>query len=292
MLALAAGSAALLAILVGLAFAGSQSELAPGTRVAGIDVGGLTKRQAVAKLDSLFEQRAAHPVDFMAATSPYRFAAKQLAVQPDWNAAVAAAGRAGDGFGPVRGFRRLRARVFGAEVLPRLVVSNAALEYALDKIAADVDQRPRSARLVRHGLRIQVVPDQPGSRLDRDAAADTIVRTLGRLDRPTGAVALLVEVTTPPVTAEMLAAPAERARLAISRPVVVKAASRSFRIPRWRLAQLLSLPKGGDLAGEIGPRADPTQAVRARPNPAKKTARGFRAGVLSKKAGDQSQKPS
>ena len=168
-LALVAGSAALLAILVGLAFAGSQSELAPGTRVAGIDVGGLTKRQAVAKLDSLFEQRAAHPVDFMAATSSYRFAAKQLAVQPDWNAAVAAAGRAGDGFGPVRGFRRLRARVFGAEVLPRLVVSNAALEYALDKIAADVDQRPRSARLVRHGLRIQVVPDQPGSRLDRDA---------------------------------------------------------------------------------------------------------------------------
>ena len=245
MLALVAGSAALLAILVGLAFAGSQSELAPGTRVAGIDVGGLTKRQAVAKLDSLFEQRAAHPVDFMAATSSYRFAAKQLAVQPDWNAAVAAAGRAGDGFGPVRGFRRLRARVFGAEVLPRLVVSNAALEYALDKIAADVDQRPRSARLVRHGLRIQVVPDQPGSRLDRDAAADTIVRTLGQLDRPTGAVALLVEVTTPPVTAEMLAASAERARVAISRPVVVKAASRSFRIPRWRLAQLLSLPKGG-----------------------------------------------
>ena len=255
-LALAAGAAALLAILVGLAFAGSQSELAPGTRVAGIDVGGLTKREAVAKLDSLFEQRSADPVDFMAATSSYRFAANQLAVQPDWNAAVAAAGRAGDGFGPVRGFRRLRARVFGAEVLPRLVVSNAALEYVLDKVSSDVDQQPRSARLVRHGLRIRVVPDQPGSRLDRDAAADTIVRTLGQLERPAGAVALLVEMTTPPVTAEMLAAPAERARLAISRPVIVKAASRSFRIPRWRLAQLLSLPKGtGEQLAIGGPAA-------------------------------------
>jgi vancomycin resistance protein YoaR len=255
-LSLSAGAAALLAILVGLAFAGSQSELAPGTRVAGIDVGGLTKREAVAKLDSLFEQRTAEPVDFMAATSSYRFAANQLAVQPDWNAAVAAAGRAGDGFGPVRGFRRLRARVFGAEVLPRLVVSNAALEYVLDKVSSDVDQQPRSARLVRHGLRIRVVPDQPGSRLDRDAAADTIVRTLGQLERPSGAVALLVEMTTPPVTAEMLAAPAERARLAISRPVVVKAASRSFRIPRWRLAQLLSLPKGtGEQLAIGGPAA-------------------------------------
>jgi vancomycin resistance protein YoaR len=251
-LALAAGAAALLAILVGLAFAGSQSELAPGTRVAGVDVGGLTKREAVAKLDSLFEQRSPHPVAFMAATSSYRFAANQLAVQPDWNAAVAAAGRAGDGFGPVRGFRRLRARVFGAEVLPRLVVSNAALEYVLDKISADVDRQPRSARLVRHGLRIQVVPEQPGSRLDRDSAADTIVRTLGQLERPSGAVALPVEMTTPPVTAELLAAPAERARLAISRPVVVKAAGRSFRIPRWRLAQLLSLPKGTGTQLAIG----------------------------------------
>jgi vancomycin resistance protein YoaR len=251
-LALAAGAAALLAILVGLAFAGSQSELAPGTRVAGVDVGGLTKREAVAKLDSLFEQRSPHPVAFIAATNSYRFAANQLAVQPDWNAAVAAAGRAGDGFGPVRGFRRLRARVFGAEVLPRLVVSNAALEYVLDKISADVDRQPRSARLVRHGLRIQVLPDQPGSRLDRDSAADTIVRTLGQLERPPGAVALPVEMTTPPVTAELLAAPAERARLAMSRPVVVNAAGRSCRIPRWRLAQLLSLPKGTGTQLAIG----------------------------------------
>ena len=145
-IAVVGGVGVILAILVGLAFAGSQGELAPGTRVAGVDVGGLTKREAVAKLDSLFEQRSADPVDFMAATSSYRFAANQLAVQPDWNAAVAAAGRAGDGFGPVRGFRRLRARVFGAEVLPRLVVSNAALEYALDKISADVDRGPRRPR--------------------------------------------------------------------------------------------------------------------------------------------------
>ena len=173
-------------------------------------------------------------------------------MQPDWSAAVAAAERAGDGFGPLRGFRRLRARVFGAEVLPRLIVSNAALEYVLDKISADVDRQPRSARLVRHGLRIQVVPDQPGSRLDRDSAADMIVRTLGQLDRPSGAVTLPVEMTIPPVTAAQLAATAERARLAISRPVVVKAAGRSFRIPRWRLAQLLSLPKGTGTQLAIG----------------------------------------
>ena len=43
---------------------------------------------------------------FVAGTASYELAANQLGVQPDWSAAVAAAGRAGDGFGPLRGFRR------------------------------------------------------------------------------------------------------------------------------------------------------------------------------------------
>ena len=251
-LALVAGIAAALAILVGLAFAGSRSELAAGTEVAGVDVGGLTRREAVARLDHLFEQRSSQPVAFAAAGETYRFAANQLAVQPDWAAAVAAASRAGDGFGPLRGFRRLRARVFGAQVLPRLTVSNAALEYALDKIADDVDVAPRSAELVRRGLRIEVSPHETGARLDRDAAAEVIVRSLGQLERTPSATLLPVTVTPPKVTTEMLAAPAERARLAISRPILVKAGERSFRVPRRRVAALLRLPQDGSSALAIG----------------------------------------
>ena len=251
-LAVAAAIGVILAILVGLAFAGSQNELAAGTEVAGVDVGGLSRGEAVAKLDALFEQRSAEPVAFAAGGETYHFAANQLAVQPDWTAAVAAAGRAGDGFGPLRGFRRLRARVFGAEVLPRLTVSNAALEYALDKIADDVDQSPENATLVRRGLRIQVLPDATGARLDRDAAAEQIVRRLGQLDRTAGATALPVSVTSPKVTEEMLAAPAERARIAISRPIVVKAADRSLRVPRRRVAELLELPQDGAASLAIG----------------------------------------
>ncbi len=243
---------ALLAVLVGLAFAGSRSELAAGTEVAGIDVGGLTKREAVAKLDKLFEQQSATPMAFVAGGKTYSFAANQLAVQPDWNSAVAAAKRAGDGFGPLRGFRRLRARVFGAEVLPRIAVSNAALEYALDQIAANVDSKPRDAVLVRNGLRIRIVPDRTGRQLDRDAAAETIVRTLGQLERAPGAAQLPVRVASPSVTAVMLAAPAETARRAISQSVTVKAAGRSFRLPRWRVAELLKLPKNPSTPLAIG----------------------------------------
>ncbi len=256
-MAVVAGVVAILAILVGFAFAGSSSELAPGTEVAGVDVGGLSKREAIAKLDSLFERRSGDPVEFVAGATSYELAANQLGVHPDWSAAVAAAGRAGDGFGPVRGFRRLRARVFGAEVLPRLAVSNAALEYALDQIAEDVNRRPQSAALVRRGLRFRVVPQQEGSRLDREAAAEVVVRALGQLERTPGATAIPVKVTAPPVSADMLAGAAERARTAVSAPIVLQAAQRSFRLPRWRVAELLRLPNGGATKLAIGgPAAD------------------------------------
>ena len=252
LVAIVAGAGALVAILVGLAFAGPRSELAAGTRVGGVDVGGLSKREAVARLDRLFEKSSIQPVHFVAGTKTYTFAANQLAVQPDWSAAVSAAERAGDGFGPLRGFRRLRARVFGAEVLPRIAVSNGALDYVLDQMAADVDRSPHNALLVRHGLKVQVVPERPGQHLDRDAAAEVVVRALGQIERFSNATALPVAVTAPTVSGQMLGGAAESARIALSAPVVVKAAGRSFRLPRWRIAELLRLPTGGATSLTIG----------------------------------------
>ena len=59
----------LVAVLVGLAFAGSSAELAEGTRVAGIDVGGLTQADAVAKLTQQYRDVSAEPATFVAAGS-------------------------------------------------------------------------------------------------------------------------------------------------------------------------------------------------------------------------------
>ena len=151
-----------LAILIGLAFAGQPSELAAGTRVGGVDVGGLTRHEAVVRLNRMFAKSSEQPVDFVADTKTYAFAANQLAVQPDWNGAVAAAERAGNGFAPLRGFRRLRARVFGAEVLPRLTVSNGALEYVLDNIS--IGRRPAPAERGPRAPRSAASPSFPSDR--------------------------------------------------------------------------------------------------------------------------------
>jgi vancomycin resistance protein YoaR len=243
-------------ILVGLAFAGSRQILAEGTQVAGVDVGGMTTREAVAQLEAEFSEVRKQPVEFTAGDGTYSLAANQLGVDPDWHGAVAAAARAGDGFGPIRGFRRLHTRFFGAEILPSIEVSDAALEFALDRIAADVDSTPKSAALVRRGLRISVVPAESGRRLDRDAAARTMVRALGSLERPGGTVPVRVATATPPVTEQMLEPVARRARLAISAPIVVRSPSRQWRLSRARIATLLRLPSDGTRRLAIsGPRA-------------------------------------
>jgi len=264
-LALAAGLVALMALLVGLAFAGSQQQLAQGTRVAGVEIGGLTQRDAVSSLERRFSEVSGEPVVFTAGEKTFSFAANQLGVQPDWSAAVAAAGRAGDGFGPIRGFRRLHTRFFGAEVIPRVAVSNAALEFALDRIAREVDRAAESAAVVRRGLRIETVPERAGQRLDGEGAAEVVVRALGLLDRSESPTALPIVTASPPVTVAMIAPAARRARAALSAPVILRGTGRSWRLPRWRIAELLSLPRdGASRVALTGPLADTYFAALAR----------------------------
>jgi vancomycin resistance protein YoaR len=93
-------------------------------------------------------------------------------------------------------------------------------------------------------------------RLDREAAADVVVRALARLDRGRQ-VPLPVVVDPIDVTTEELAAAAQDARTALSAPVRLTYGPTSWRLPRWRIAKLLSLPQDGAAGLAIaGPDAD------------------------------------
>jgi vancomycin resistance protein YoaR len=264
-LALTLGGVAVLGLVVGLAFAGAPQELAEGTRIAGVDVGGLSQKQALATLDARFAAVADEPISFTAAGERFPLTAEQLGVRLDWRGAVEAAARSGSGFGPLRGFRRLHTRFFGTEIVPAVAVSSGALEYALDEIARRVDRAPQSAAVVRRGLTVVLEPGQAGRTLDREAAAAVVARTLGSLERSRAVVALPVVTSSPLVTAEQLRPVARRARIALSAPVVLRGERRSWRIPRRRLAELLSLPSDGATKLAIaGPAADAFFASLAR----------------------------
>src|SRR5581483_703780 len=228
-----------LVVAVGLAFAGSGSHLAAGTKIGGVDVGGMTPARARSVLAARAAALAKVPVTFFAGTRRVRISAYELGVKADWRAAVAAARREGDGFAFVRGYRRLLLRLSPPSINPRATAYRAAVDYEVGVLAAAVDRAARDARLVRRGLRLDVQPGRAGAVLDRSQAAQTIVQALAGFDRTP--VALPVRRTAPRVTADELAAAAKLDRRVLSAPVTLALGARRWRLSRWRLASMLLL---------------------------------------------------
>ncbi len=241
----------MLAIVGTSALAGSPSHLAAGTKIAGLDVGGLTVDAARARLQGRADALAHRRVRFLAGGKSFELTPSQLGVRPAWNAALRRASDEGDGFAPLRGVRRIEARLFGIEVQPHVDVYPSAVRYAVARIAAAVDEPSASARLRRTGLSVSVVPEHAGRRIDRAAAYDLVVSSLASLER--GApVRLPVVVAAPKVTADELGGALASARTALSAPVTLTLGSTRYRLPRWRVARLLDLPSNGATNVSIG----------------------------------------
>lgn len=235
--------AALAALVLGLAFAGSPSRLASGVRIAGVDVGGKTPREARAILERRAAVLASDPVTFRVGSHTWRMQPRHLGIRVDWGAAVAAVRRQGNGFGPFRGFRRLDLRFFGADVLPPTQVYDEALRAKLDRIAAAVNVPAREAAIVLRGLTPQIVPSRRGHTLDRNAAAATIVRALASLRREP--VGLPTEVDTPKVNAGDLRVTQAEVRTALSGHVNLALGATHWNLRPQRIARILQLPAEG-----------------------------------------------
>jgi vancomycin resistance protein YoaR len=232
-------------LLIGFVFAGSQSSLAAGTTVAGVDVGGLSQGEAVRVLTARAEAVERVPITFTAGGESYALSASQLGVSADWEAAVRDAASAGGGVAPLRGYKRLQARFFGLDAAPPVAAYDAAVDYKLDQVAKAVARSGVDARLVRKGLSVQVVDGQVGRKLDQVAAAAVVIQSLARLDR--GAPVALPLATTPVrVDAADLEQAAAKARIALSGPIRLAYGETRWRIPRWKVASLITLPVAGN----------------------------------------------
>jgi vancomycin resistance protein YoaR len=235
--------AALAALGLGLAFAGSPDRLAGGVRIAGIDVGGKTPRQATRLLEARSAALAAVPVAFRVGSHVWNLEPRRLGVRVDWHAAVDAVRRQGEGFGPLRGFRRLDMRFFGADVAPPTQVYDGALRYWLDQIERTIDARHRDASIVLHGRVPQIVPSRPGRMLDRQAAAATIVRALASLKREP--VGLPLQSDNAKIKAGDLTVAAAEVKTALSAPVHLTLGTTRWNLRPGRIARLLDLPAEG-----------------------------------------------
>ena len=227
------------AVVLPLLFAGSSAHLASGTRIAGVDVGGLSPSQAQSRLEARARRLEGVPITFVAGAHRFRLNAKELGVEADWGAAVATAQKQGGGIGLVRGFRRLSLEFFPQDLVPPTRAYNAALDYELGLITKAVDRPQRNATLVRRGLHITIAAGAAGAKLDTQAARATIVRALASFSR--APVALPVETTGPSVTVASLTGSQRLASTIVSAPLRLTVHGKTLRVPRWRLATILDL---------------------------------------------------
>jgi len=236
--------------VLGLAFAGSPSRIADGVRIAGIEVGGKTPRQAQWALEARANALASVPVTFRVGSRTWRLEPRRLGVRVDWDAAVDAVRRQGEGFGPLRGFKRLDMRFFGADVAPPTQIYDAALRYWLDRIERAVDSPHREASIVLHGLTPAIVPSHTGRVLDRHAAAATIVRALAGLNREP--VGLPISVDRAKINAGDLTVAAAQVKTAVSAPLHLVLGGTRWNLRPPRIARLLELPADGRRELQIG----------------------------------------
>ena len=244
------------AIAVGFAYAGSAGSVPGGVRVAGVAIGGMSADDAVRALQQRSRRLADRPIAFVAGGQRFEFTARQLGVTVDWRAAVAAARHDGDGFGPVRGFRRLLLRLSGQDVSPSISAYDTAVVSALRAMVAKVDRPHVPAAIVLRGLEPAVVPGTVGHVLDTRAAAAVIVSALGSFERGR-AVELPLRREGVRVTAASLAPVVERLRTMLSEPVQLRYAAAYAAVTRRQLAAMIEVPEPGSRELRIGgPSAD------------------------------------
>jgi vancomycin resistance protein YoaR len=251
---LAVGAALLVLLGVGAAalLAGSPRRLPEGTTVGGVDVGGLEATAAARLLEARSARLQRRPVEFVAGGKTFTLTASQLGIRPDWRGAVRRAVHAANGVAPVRGLKRLESRLFGSDFEPTVHAYPSVVRYKVAQIASSVDRAPVDASLERRGLSFRVAAGRPGSRLDRDVAADSIVAALASLQRGSAPVRLPVVQTAPRVTREQLAEESQAAATAVSGPETLTVGPTRFRLPRWRIARFLDLPRDGETRVRIG----------------------------------------
>jgi lipoprotein-anchoring transpeptidase ErfK/SrfK len=186
---LAALTIVLLAVLAAgaygvLAWADSRSaaNMASGTRIAGVDVSGLTREEALARLERRVGAGVGRPAQVTVDGRTYTLTAQQAGIRVDLRGAVDRAFSAGRSDSmPMRGWRELTGgKVDHAETAP-VTVDRAAIRSFVGGIHRDLARAPVDASLDIQLDRVSITPERLGRRLmGRDALVDRLAAAMVR----------------------------------------------------------------------------------------------------------------
>lgn len=231
-------------------------EILPGTRVAGVQVGGLSPEEARERLAPALRGKKA-----TLAHGDQRFTvrAEEIGYGVDLRATVTHAMEAGRGNPLTSLLWQQIASLWGdREVPPATSVDRERLGEAIRTIAGQV-QRPGfrgDLSIDADSLRVEIEPPRPARTVDEDAAATATLAALRRRDPGTVALPVRSERLS---SAEQVRTVAEAARTQLEKPLELSGNDSSVEIAPQQLAPLLTVVPAKDQNGRdirLGVRED------------------------------------
>jgi vancomycin resistance protein YoaR len=227
----------------------------PGVRIAGIDVGGLDRAGAEARLRAELPPLGGGGVTVTVDETDIWLPNEQLARDYDIGAMVDAAfGSARSGDVVSDGLQRLRTLTTVTDMgISLKAVDTDAVDRAVAGIVDRFTVEPTSAEVRRKGTRFLLERATTGARLDADELRSALTAALASASPGD----IRVEVSTDSVEASLTTAAARNAvrgaRAMAARPLVLRADGQKFTL---RPAQLARLVEFGVVDGEFAPTVD------------------------------------
>lgn len=190
----------------------------PGVSIAGVDLSGLSRDEAVLKLSQTLSYSNTGKILFRAADKVWVASPSELGMVFDPSASALAAyevGRSGGLFGSLAG--QISARGFGSDAAPVIIFDQRVAYNYLQNIALQVDQPVVEASLLLEGTNVAAQPGQVGRLVNLDA---TLVYLGTQLQSfRDGEVPLVIEEASPKLLD--VSSQAEAARRILSQPLTI-----------------------------------------------------------------------
>jgi lipoprotein-anchoring transpeptidase ErfK/SrfK len=163
---LVAAFLAVLVVLGGALYAfdhARANEIAPGVKVAGVSLGGLTTAQAKARLEREILQPLERPIVIHHGTKTWTLGPREARLRADLGAMVdqaVARSRRGDLF--TRSWRSLTGKKLDDDLKPTVEYSDAAVIRLIDRVRKSVERPATNAQVTISGAGVKTVPGVEG----------------------------------------------------------------------------------------------------------------------------------
>jgi vancomycin resistance protein YoaR len=151
------------------------NEIHHGIRVAGQDLGGLSRGEATEVLGTFVQDARTQPIILISGEESWEVLPGDVGTTIDVLATVSAAmdlTRDGNVFVDLG--RRIKLYFSGRDLPLQGSVDGAKMDRLLNELAAELDRQPRNARMVICGSQITIAEEEPGTVVDKDALREKL----------------------------------------------------------------------------------------------------------------------